>query len=237
MERLARISPERIADELRQMLTPPTRAAAWAMLGDRGFDAILFRFVKVTWPVPQHSPSRIAPLFEAVRPADTISFGLALAAATLDWMRCVKPPDIDLADALHPLSMPQIARALRQALKISNDELDELSGALEGVQVLLDKSSHGVARLKRFLARPTAQSSRDLLAVVRPDTELERSFTELARTEFAPLPLLNGDDLTAAGLTPGPVFKRVLDAVYDAQLEGRVTTKGDALAMGLALAR
>jgi hypothetical protein len=33
------------------------------------------------------------------------------------------------------------------------------------------------------------------------------------------------------------VFKKVLDAVYDAQLEGRVTTKEEALAMGLRIAR
>ena len=48
---------------------------------------------------------------------------------------------------------------------------------------------------------------------------------------------LLGDDLTAAGLTPGPVFKRVLDEVYDAQLEGRVTMKDDALRMALDSAR
>ena len=44
------------------------------------------------------------------------------------------------------------------------------------------------------------------------------------------------DDLTAAGLTPGPVFKSVLDAVYDAQLEGRISSREQALAMALELA-
>ena len=41
--------------------------------------------------------------------------------------------------------------------------------------------------------------------------------------------------LTVAGLKPGPVFKRVLDAVYDAQLEDRVKTKDEALALALKL--
>ena len=54
--------------------------------------------------------------------------------------------------------------------------------------------------------------------------------------DVAPAPLVTGDDLTAAGLAPGPLFKRVLDAVYDAQLEGRFDGKQEALAMALALA-
>ena len=42
--------------------------------------------------------------------------------------------------------------------------------------------------------------------------------------------------MTGAGLSPGPVFKRVLDAVYDEQLEGRVTTRDAALKLALDLA-
>jgi poly(A) polymerase len=60
---------------------------------------------------------------------------------------------------------------------------------------------------------------------------------ELERADYAPTPLITGDDLTAAGLTPGPVFKRVLDAVYDAQLEDAIATKDQALAMALEQAR
>ena len=47
---------------------------------------------------------------------------------------------------------------------------------------------------------------------------------------------MTGDDLTAAGLNAGPVFKRVLDAVYDAQLEDRVKTKEEAMCAGAGLA-
>jgi hypothetical protein len=51
----------------------------------------------------------------------------------------------------------------------------------------------------------------------------------LEKTEFAPVPLVNGDDLTAAGMKPGPEFKRILDGVYDAQLEGKVKTRDEAM--------
>jgi poly(A) polymerase len=60
--------------------------------------------------------------------------------------------------------------------------------------------------------------------------------SELEKSEYAPLPLITGDDLTAAGLQPGPIFKRVLETVYDAQLEGQVTTHAEALRLAMNLA-
>ena len=59
---------------------------------------------------------------------------------------------------------------------------------------------------------------------------------KLKGVEVAPLPLLDGKSLADAGLQPGPLFKRLLDAVYDAQLEGRIRTPQEALAMALRLA-
>ena len=53
---------------------------------------------------------------------------------------------------------------------------------------------------------------------------------------IAPAPLVSGDDLVAAGLEPGPMFGRLLEQVYDAQLEGRVGDQGSALQLALRLA-
>jgi len=39
---------------------------------------------------------------------------------------------------------------------------------------------------------------------------------------------LTGDDLIHAGYTPGPRFGKVLTAIEDAQLEGRITTREEA---------
>jgi poly(A) polymerase len=41
--------------------------------------------------------------------------------------------------------------------------------------------------------------------------------------------LLTGNDLIAAGYKPGPGFKAMLEAAEDAQLEGAVKTKQQAL--------
>jgi poly(A) polymerase len=52
---------------------------------------------------------------------------------------------------------------------------------------------------------------------------------ELPPGEVRPEPLVSGDDLINAGYTPGPQFKEILAAVEDAQLEGRLASKQQAM--------
>jgi poly(A) polymerase len=47
--------------------------------------------------------------------------------------------------------------------------------------------------------------------------------------QIRPQPLLTGHDLIAAGYSAGPRFKQMLSEVEDGQLEGRLTTKEEAL--------
>jgi poly(A) polymerase len=58
----------------------------------------------------------------------------------------------------------------------------------------------------------------------------------LAQSSFAPPPLITGDDLIAMGFSPGPPFKRLLDQLYDAQLEEAITTKDQAADLARRLA-
>jgi poly(A) polymerase len=235
---LPRISPERIADELRRMLTAPTRAGAWRLLWDLNLLRQVFRTMNVEGDGAL-DPSRS--IFDAlVSTKRPVSFGAALAAATLDyrWQRASRAAEI------RPwLSKPEIGktvRAMRQALKISNEESDDLEGTLAGTAAMLADPPPGVAAKKRFLATPTADHARALLHALATVglfadqiTKLDRELSDLSQTEFAPPPLITGDDLTAAGAQPGPAFKRALDAVYDAQLEGRVATREQSLQMAM----
>ena len=54
---------------------------------------------------------------------------------------------------------------------------------------------------------------------------------ELGEEQIRPKLLLTGSDLIAAGYRPGPGFKAMLEAAEDAQLEGSVKTKKQALRM------
>ncbi|HEV3278553.1 MAG TPA: CCA tRNA nucleotidyltransferase [Terriglobia bacterium] len=58
-----------------------------------------------------------------------------------------------------------------------------------------------------------------------------RMLQETPPEVIRPQPLVTGHDLIALGYTPGPLFKQMLDAVRDAQLEGRITTQVEGLAM------
>ncbi|HSI32522.1 MAG: CCA tRNA nucleotidyltransferase, partial [Phycisphaerae bacterium] len=85
--KLRGISPERIAEELRLMLTPPIRAAAWPALWEFALIDVVMRFVPgapgVDVEAGDLDPARS--LFLKVAPGEPISFGLALAAAVLDY--------------------------------------------------------------------------------------------------------------------------------------------------------
>ena len=52
---------------------------------------------------------------------------------------------------------------------------------------------------------------------------------ETPAEEIKPQPLLRGDDLIGQGYTPGPQFKTILQTVEDAQLEGKLQSRDEAL--------
>ena len=82
--------------------------------------------------------------------------------------------------------------------------------------------------MKRFLAEPFFD---DLLELIRIDTLagsgnldlwhfLKNQQREMSSAEVAPEPLVRGADLLALGYKAGPGMREILDATYDAQLEG-----------------
>ena len=237
---LRRISPERIAEELRLMLTPPTRGKAWRLLWDYALVDEIFRFLASAEDVA-FDPGRS--IFLALAPAEPVDFGLALSAATWDFDRQARradPASLQLPDSTKAQRMNL---AMRQALRISNEESDQLQDTLLGVWALLSDGPPTLAGKMRFLARPCARGSMQLLEALRrigyraeEISALLAELAQLALTPFAPPPLINGDDLTAAGLRPGPAFRKILDGVYDAQLEKRIETREQALDLAMKLA-
>src|SRR5256884_704165 len=95
-----------------------------------------------------------------------------------------------------------------------------------------------LAKLKRFMARPTFAEELELHRVDCASSHqmLENyDFLVGKREEFAnepiiPPPLVRGDDLIALGLKPGPKFGEILEAVQTRQLEGALKDRQEALA-------
>jgi poly(A) polymerase len=93
------------------------------------------------------------------------------------------------------------------------------------------------AKLKQVLVHP---GIRELLALHRADAlasgrgtdhvaYCERLLSEWTEADLNPPPLLTGHDLVRHGLEPGPLFKRLLDAVREGQLDGTLQTPQQAL--------
>lgn len=233
--RLAQIAPERVADELRKMLKPPTRGQACELLWDSGLLGVIFR------TLPERVPDRPArtPVLDAIAGVRTpVPFGLALAALVLEARHAAGVP---VRVSLEPYEISRVRQALRRTLRWSNEETDAFAGAM-GLWTLLQENPPGVALMKRFLAGPHNREARHVLLALRFDPTLrpridwlEQQLGALGGEDVAPEPFVGGDDLVAMGLPPGPMFKRVLDEVYDAQLEARVTSRQAALEMAQAL--
>jgi poly(A) polymerase len=58
---------------------------------------------------------------------------------------------------------------------------------------------------------------------------IQNKLAEIPPEKMRPEALVTGDDLIAAGYPPGPRFREILEAVEDAQLEGRLTSRDAAL--------
>ena len=95
------------------------------------------------------------------------------------------------------------------------------------------------SKLKTLLAHPAIG---DLLALHRADAQAtgtglehvqfcEELLRRWSRDDLNPPPLITGEDLKQKGLEPGPLYKRLLDAVREAQLDGTITTREQALEM------
>lgn len=94
-----------------------------------------------------------------------------------------------------------------------------------------------LSTLKRFLRE---EGIEELLELVRIDAlsangDLQyyqfcrQKMAELKKEEIYPEPLLRGRDLIAMGFSPGPLFQNILKEVEEAQLEGEISTKEQAM--------
>lgn len=76
-----------------------------------------------------------------------------------------------------------------------------------------------VVMLADHFGRPPLESAETMQRI----RELQAASQRLALQDAAPRPLLLGRHLQAAGLKPGPQFRAILDAAFEAQLDGAFT--------------
>jgi putative nucleotidyltransferase with HDIG domain len=131
----------------------------------------------------------------------------------------------------------KMAEAICRRLRFSNEEMKQILALVDNhmrfghVERMKESTFKKFIRLPHFdqhleLHRLDSESSHRSLRMYNYTRE---KMAELPAEAVRPKPLIGGDDLIAAGYAPGPLFKEVLGLVEDAQLEGRLRTKEDAM--------
>ena len=64
---------------------------------------------------------------------------------------------------------------------------------------------------------------------------VKQAIAQLVKTGLSPDPLLRGDDLVDLGIPPSEAIGTILDAIYDAQLEGGIRNREEAISFAKAL--
>ncbi|HLW68474.1 MAG TPA: hypothetical protein VKS79_24360, partial [Gemmataceae bacterium] len=139
---------------------------------------------------------------------------------------------------LHQQVDGEQAARIAGRLKLSNAERDRICWLIEKHYVLHDAPTMRKSELKQILIHPGIE---DLFLLHRAIASAfgvsaahvgfaeERLREWTANGELNPPFLITGDDLKQLGIPPGPQYKRLLDAVREAQLDGTISTKEQAL--------
>jgi tRNA nucleotidyltransferase/poly(A) polymerase len=239
------ISAERIANELRQILVNPHRVRGMNMLLELGLAEAILPEIVAMRGLPQGPPqSPSGDLWDHVMQVLELleqepSFPLAMAALLHDVGKpriVARMPD-RYTFYFHEHVGRRIAEDICTRLKLSNSERDRIAWLVEKHQILADAREMRSSKLKPLLIHPGIKELLDLhradaLASGRSTDHVDYCQHLLAvwsPEELDPLPMLTGDDLIQSGVTQGPLYKHLLAAVRDAQLDGAVRTKGEAM--------
>jgi poly(A) polymerase len=242
---IAIVSRERMRDELTRMLTEGRGRRAFLLLDESG--------------LLQHILPEISAMKGVEQPPEFHPEGDVLAHTLLLLDNMPDPCPLTLAwgALLHDVGKPptfrrapdrirfdnhvevgvKMAEEICQRLRFSNDDTQQILALVDNHMRFGHVSRMKEATLKRFLRLPKFEEH---LALHRADSLashcilttydfITQKRAEIPPETMRPSPLVTGDDLIAAGHLPGPKFREILDAVEDAQLEGRLPSRDAAL--------
>ena len=240
------ISVERIREELVRMFLSPNRTRGWDLLDSSGLMRAILPEIDAMKGCAQ--PEQFHPegdVFEHTRLMlqflpEKVSVPLVFAVLLHDVAK-PRTATVDNTGRIrfneHDRIGAEMTDEIMRRLRFSGAEIDSTVEMVRQHMVFKDVPKMRIAKLKRFMARPTFE---DELELHRVDCEgshrmldnyefLLRKREEFANEPIIPPPLVRGDDLIALGLKPGPEFRKILDAVETGQLEGTLRTSKEAL--------
>ena len=240
------ISAERIRDEVVRIFLSSNRVRGWDLLDASGLLSAILPELEAMKGVLQ--PEQFHPegdVFVHTRLMlsllhESVSIPLVFAVLFHDVAKPVTAR-VDETGRIrfneHDRIGAEMTEAIMRRLRFSGAEIEATVEMVRQHMVFKDAPKMRIAKLKRFMARPTFDEE---LELHRVDCESSHrmldnyEFLLSKREEFAnepiiPPPLVRGDDLIAFGLKPGPKFGEILEAVETRQLEGKLRTRDEAL--------
>jgi len=239
------VSRERMRDELTRMLTEEHPRRAFELLDQSGLLQEVLPEISSMKGVAQ--PPKFHP------EGDVFVHTLLL----LDHLPQPCPPTLAWGALLHDVGKPatfrvapdrirfddhvnvgvKIAEEICHRLRFSGSDTQQILTLVDNHMRFSHATRMKESTLKKFLRMPAFDQH---LALHRADSLASHrnlSTYEFVKEKLAaipaevlrPAPLVNGDDLIAAGHSPGPKFREIFDAVEDGQLEGRFASREAAL--------
>jgi len=244
---LESVSAERVGHEIKRILTEGGARRGFELLDATGLlEVVLPEMIAMKGCEQSSDYHPEGDVFihtlrclEHLQPQCTLTLALGVLLHDI-----AKPPTAKLRDGKHTFyGHCELGKEMTEAIctrwRYSNDVKERASTLVAQHLRHCAAPDMKPSTLKRFLRQECID---ELLELARIDalssngdlTNYEfckHKLAEVSVEEMRPPSLINGHDLIAMGLKPGPLFREILTAVEDAQLEGRITTHEQALAM------
>ncbi len=242
------VSPERLRDELTKILTEGAARRGFELLDQsRLLPEILpeiARMKGVEQP-PQFHPEgdvwiHTLMMLGGLQPGCSVTLAWGVLLHDVGKPPTFKPP-VGPGGRIrfdeHVEVGTVMAEAICRRLRFSNEDTEQIASLVANHLRFKDVAQMKVSTLKRFVRLNRFEEHLELhrLDCLSSHGSLEaynfvkKFLAETPPEQVRPARLLGGDDLKALGFTPGPKFKVILEAVEEAQLNGTVRTKEEAL--------
>jgi putative nucleotidyltransferase with HDIG domain len=239
------VSRERVRDELTRMLTEGHAHQAFQLLDESGLLPQVLPEISAMKGVEQ--PPEFHP------EGDVFVHTLLL----LDHLPSPCPPTLAWGALLHDVGKPptfrvapdrirfdnhvdvgvKMAQEICRGMRFSNEDTEQILALVGNHMRFADAMKMKESTLKKFIRLPKFEehmalhradclSSHGNLGIYEFICEKQK---EIPPQQMRPAPLIKGEDLIAQGYVPGPKFREILNAVEDAQLEGRLASRDAAL--------
>lgn len=231
------LAPERVRAELEIMITGPAPAAALRLLKSTGLLAAVLPEVDalagVTQPKQYHPEGDVWAhtllMFDYLEepPDAALAWSILLHDIGKPATRTVDDNKVPHFYN-HECEGARLAEEIAERLRFPGELREQVVHAVRNHMRMASVREMREAKLRRLLAEPAFAMELELHRLDCAASHgkldcwefLKERWENVPERKVLPEPLVTGDDLIAAGYRPGPDFRRILDELMDAQLEG-----------------